>query len=59
MISSADLLYLAMRSTGMPRPLSSTVMDLPSSCRVTSTRSAWWLMTSSIELSRISHRRWW
>ena len=44
-------------STGMPRPLSSTVTD-PSRPSVTSTRVAKPAMASSMPLSTISHSMW-
>ena len=44
-------------STGMPRPLSTTVMEL-SGCTVTSILVQKPAMASSTELSTISHTRW-
>jgi len=57
--SSAVFLNLGIMSTGMPRPLSSTVALLPSLWSVTSTLVAWPLIASSIELSTSSQSRWW
>jgi hypothetical protein len=57
--SRALFLNFGIMSTGMPRPLSSTVTVLPSAWSVTSTRVACLLMTSSMELSTTSQRRWW
>src|SRR6185312_14210064 len=53
--SSADFLNCFLMSTGMPRPLSTTVADLPSACNVTSILVPKPLITSSTELSTISH----
>src|SRR3954467_7486087 len=57
-ISTPDFLYLALMSTGMPRPSSST-RHPPSARSVTSIRVAWPAMASSTELSTISQTRWW
>jgi len=55
--SRALLPVLGWMSTGMPRPLSATVIVLPSASRVTTIRLAWPFMTSSTELSTISQIR--
>ncbi len=54
MITSRALLPVECRSTGMPRP-SSTTSSLPSEWIVTSMRVAWLAIASSIELSTTSH----
>ncbi len=56
--SSADFLNSFLTSTGMPRPSSTTVTDLASLCSVTWMWVAKPLITSSTELSTISHSRW-
>ena len=57
MMTSSALLPVAWRSTGMPRP-SSTTSILPSAWIVTSIRVAWWAIASSMLLSTTSHTSW-
>ncbi len=57
MISSADFFCFGCLSTGIPRPLSLTVILEPSLWRVTVISFAWPFMASSTELSTISHTR--
>ena len=55
---SAGIFFFGCLSTGMPRPLSDTVMLRPSSWRITSIVEAYPLVASSTALSTISHSRW-
>ena len=55
--SSVGIFLTGCSATGMPRPLSTTVMEL-SGCTVTSMVVQKPAMASSTELSTISHTRW-
>jgi hypothetical protein len=55
--STAGTFSVGCRSTGMPRPSSTTVMEL-SPWMVTSTCVAWPAIASSMELSTTSYTRW-
>ncbi len=57
-ITSSALFFVAgCLSTGMPRPSSATVIELPSVCNVTTMVEAWPFMASSTALSSTSHTR--
>ena len=58
MTSSALLPVFGCLSTGMPRPSSATVSDVPSACSVTAMVEAWPFIASSMALSSISQARW-
>ena len=58
MTSSALFFVFGCLSTGMPRPSSLTVIELPSEWSVTTMFDAWPFIASSTALSRISHTRW-
>ena len=55
--SSVGIFFTGCLSTGMPRPLSTTVIEL-SACTVTSILVQKPAMASSTALSTISHTRW-
>ena len=58
MTSSALFFVAGCLSTGMPRPSSEIVIELPSACSVTTMFDAKPFMASSTALSRISQTRW-